>query len=375
MEGSSSHAHGHEPAHHAQPHAHPAHDAAAHATHPKEAREGARKMREQRPAGQAQAPLSREERRTVAILALALVAALAAVPVLSAMTLSPTGNVLLGLSPLLLTILLCLVAVSSHYKPFVLWIVLALTHLVGVGALTFANLSLPSKINVPQAVSVSLLLSAIVVFVAWVSEGNQGRRAPAGSVKAQMPAAEFSVESLPQFVRSLEDKAKALNFSIGRVYRSSNGGSAAMRERLRIPREWYNEFESASEHERAQRAKAVVRKIYDRLLQYVHREKDVFSEHELAGLSNIVRSPHGDSTVLEVLAANDSDPVQTYYVAAVEFCEQVLTGLERQRGEWRGEPASDREPQERHDRPPRPGDDDEDSIYDLPSMQTANSGG
>ena len=43
-------------------------------------------------------------------------------------------------------------------------------------------------------------------------------------------------------IRGIEDKCKAINFVIGRVYSAKRGGSKEIREMIGIPKELYNEF-------------------------------------------------------------------------------------------------------------------------------------
>jgi hypothetical protein len=268
-----------------------------------------------------------EERRTTFILTLSLVAAVILIPIIAATSESPLLNVFLGLLPLFATIVLDMIAVRQHFKLVTLWVILVTTHLLGLAVLYFINFLLIVPVNVPSAVSASLLLGLIVTALCVLAQGRSG----ASARSTPRPVA-FRPERIHEYVHSIEDKAKALNFAVGRVYRTSNGGTMKMRERLRIPSEWYNEFNEVKDaelKEKLERAKIVVRKIRDRLTIYKMKEKEVFSQAELDGLRHIARHKDGDDTILTVLKTNDSDPVENYYNAAVDFCDRILDELEK----------------------------------------------
>jgi hypothetical protein len=142
----------------------------------------------------------------------------------------------------------------------------------------------------------------------------------------------FKEEKLSEYVHSIEDKCKALNFVIGRVYRNSNGTTPKVRERLRIPSDWYNDFhgiKAEDMHAQKDKAKVLVRKIRDRLSLHAMKEKDVFSPQELASFKHLVRHKDGEDAVIDVLKTNDRDPVEHYYVSAVDFCDRILHELEK----------------------------------------------
>jgi hypothetical protein len=283
---------------------------------------------ETEPLGRAHQP-STEERHLSRILSIAIVAAILIVPIIAAISYSPVLNVLLGLSPLLVTLVLDIIATHQHYKPITFWIVLAVVHALGLAVLYLINLLLAVKMNVPAAVSVSLILGALVTAFCWLSD-------PAEIKKDLKPRKQhivaFKPEKLQEYVQSIEDKIKAMNFAIGRVYRASNGATPKMRERLRVPSEWYNDFHAIKPEdleEQKDKAKVLVRKIRDKLSTYSMKEKDVFSGQELALLKHLARHKDGEDTVLHVLKTNDRDPVEHYYVSAVEFCDRILEELER----------------------------------------------
>lgn len=277
-------------------------------------------------------PVDPSERRTSRILTISLVVALLLIPYISAISESPMLNVLLGLSPLIVTIILDIIATQHHFKPITFWITLVVVHALSLAVLWLINILLPVKMNVPSAVATSLILGVLVTALCWLSNPRQAINDAMPKRKEQ--AVQFKPEKLSEYVQSIEDKCKGLNFTIGRVYRNSNGGTPHMRERLRIPSEWYNDFHSIKAEDMAEqqeKAKVLIHKIRDRLKVLAMKEKEVFSHPEAANLKHIMRHKEGEDRIIDVLKANDRDPVDHYYVSAVEFCDRILEELEKLR--------------------------------------------
>ncbi|HLP80308.1 MAG TPA: hypothetical protein VK158_06740 [Acidobacteriota bacterium] len=135
---------------------------------------------------------------------------------------------------------------------------------------------------------------------------------------------EVSSQNFSTRLRSIEDKCKAINFVIGRVYSDKNGGNAQMREQLNINRELYNSFSQMTSDitsENAAKISAVIKKINDKLLALEQPESTYVSAKK------VKRS--GEDTVLEVLSKNDDDPVLDYFVEAKEICTKMLEYLGR----------------------------------------------
>jgi hypothetical protein len=239
---------------------------------------------------------------------------------------SPFVNVFLGFSPLIITLIIDIMATANHYKSTTYWIALIVVHMLAFAVLYLLGLLLPTPLNVPHAVSVSALISLIITAVLTIVS-----RQPIVETKTTH-VVQFAPDKIQEYVQSIEDKVKAINFVIGRVYRSSNGGTMKMRERLRIPSEWYNEFHLLKDEElteKLENATVLVRKIRDRLAVYAMKESEVFSEAEIANLKHLARRKDGEDTIINVLKTNDRDPVDHYYMSAVEFCDRIIEELER----------------------------------------------
>ncbi len=136
-------------------------------------------------------------------------------------------------------------------------------------------------------------------------------------------------EDILQVIHGVEDKAKALNFVIGRVYSVYHGGTDKLRNRVRIDKTWYAEFnEIDAKDSGRRRAQAIVLlgKIKDRLELLKKSEKDIFGD-DASKLRNIKRSADGRDRVIDVLVRNDKDPVQQYYDGALSFCTDAIKKL------------------------------------------------
>ncbi|HII71863.1 TPA: hypothetical protein HA265_03860, partial [Candidatus Woesearchaeota archaeon] len=128
-------------------------------------------------------------------------------------------------------------------------------------------------------------------------------------------------------LRSIEDKCKALNFVIGRVYADKRGGSPEIREKIHIPREMYNEFSEIIQHpKKAEAAKLmkVLRLILAKLEQMELEEGSVFKPKK----GRIPLERQKGDPVLAVLARNDNDPVIDYHAEAKLICQKLISIME-----------------------------------------------
>lgn len=132
-------------------------------------------------------------------------------------------------------------------------------------------------------------------------------------------------ENFTANLRGVEDKCKAINFVIGRVYSGHKGGSNEIRGSIRIDKELYNSFSEITKEfkeEDSGKLLKLLEKLYGRLVQLESAEKDVI---DLKGrVLNLVRNGDGKDKVIDVLAKNDKDPVKDYYSEAKEVCEKLI---------------------------------------------------
>jgi len=129
-------------------------------------------------------------------------------------------------------------------------------------------------------------------------------------------------------LRSIEDKCKAINFVIGRVYSDKKGASESVRERLRISSDLYNSFSEITadfKSEDAHKLSIVLKNIHHKLLDLELPENRVIK----IGIAQLPvdRDPLGSYRVIDVLKRNDKDPVEDYHNEAKEVCSKLLVFL------------------------------------------------
>ncbi len=231
-----------------------------------------------------------------------------------------------GFTPTIVCVILFVALLDGNYKDVLFW----LTPL-GVGLLFLAigpwlNALLNNQLDVPVLTAINLIVSYLILFVGQVLEYLSLRRSEAVVLRGPE---DFSPEKLDQYIHTIEDKCKAINFVIGRVYRESRGGSKSLREKIKIPSEWYNEFNMISAKELKEKkefALLLLQKIEAQLKLLLMPEKDVFTPEEVKRLS-VAHDENGYDRIIDVLAVNDRDPVEDYLLGALEFCRNVSEGL------------------------------------------------
>jgi hypothetical protein len=127
-------------------------------------------------------------------------------------------------------------------------------------------------------------------------------------------------------LRGIEDKCKAINFVIGRVYSDRKGGSPTLREKLAINRELYNKFSEMSanfDDKYAINMLNILERIYHQLLLLEQPENSVIKLHSRPELP-VQRDNHGNDKILDVLAKNDKDPIMDYHNEAKEVAEKLI---------------------------------------------------
>jgi transcription antitermination factor NusA-like protein len=240
--------------------------------------------------------------------------------------------VMIGFSPTILTVIISLLIheQAKHHK-HVLWIV-PLLIMAGFFALKDSPLFIDMDIEVLTAVN--FLLSMIYVILAFAVYGKEEEEAVIEAVEDFLVtpiSEEKSEKELTDYINSIEDKSKALNFAIGRVYSQFHGGSKKLREKIQIPSDWYNEFSLVGI------AKGKIDK--EKLLQLITKfelqlksleksEYEVFND-EVNKLKNLIREPHGKDKIIDVLDYNEKDPVRSYYEGAMEFCQRIREEIDK----------------------------------------------
>ncbi len=135
-------------------------------------------------------------------------------------------------------------------------------------------------------------------------------------------------EKFQKTIRSVEDKCKAINFVVGRVYSDKNGGDKDVRDFLRIDRELYNTFSEIANDFNDKQAKEVyniLNEICKKLSFYELTEKDIFS-------NKLIHSNKMNEKIIEILSRLDKDPVRDYYTETQTICKDLINYLKSNYG-------------------------------------------
>ena len=179
-----------------------------------------------------------------------------------------------------------------------------------VGALIF--------INVIYSLVYLILFFLLIKFVGFTPDKSKPQAKPVSQNK-----------SITEVIASIEDKSKAINFVIGRVYSKYHGGSADLRKKIRIDSEIYNEFSHNFESFSGDDSKILelVVRIRGSILRLKNTEKYMFGSSH-SSLKNLLRSPDGSDKIIDVLSKNDKDPVMSYFKGAVEILDELSNNLQ-----------------------------------------------
>ncbi|NOZ81472.1 MAG: hypothetical protein GXP63_07455 [DPANN group archaeon] len=267
--------------------------------------------------------------------------------------------ILVAFFPTLITLSLAILVMEKQGEHFLsyLWIVGILFIVLFYFLMDTTNNPLATQLELGEVAALNFILTAMLLLI-FNTTMLRSRRyiKKMESIRAehdtllkenrdlhlQTKTMEGRLLSLEEYAHAIEDKCKAINFVIGRVYKDKHGGSPEMRNRIKIDPLWYNQFSTVKSFN-APEDKEVLRDIITRIQETLHligqTENKVFgpSADRLRGLE---RDPSGRERVIEVLAKNDKDPVKTYFESAKTFCRNALAELEaspkRQETSWPG---------------------------------------
>jgi len=166
-------------------------------------------------------------------------------------------------------------------------------------------------------------------------EAKPGKEHPKTIVEKEVIVKEVPKEvhheppkDIKSYIQSIEDKAKALNFAIGRVYSKKHGAKPELRKSLQVDREWYNQVSDMEANPAELRI--LIQKIIVKLQSLTKTEAELLGGSHNS-LKNIERSSAGMDRVIDVVIRNDKDPVQAYYEGAIDFCNKLLQELNHAR--------------------------------------------
>lgn len=254
--------------------------------------------------------------------------------------------ILVGFLPTLIIISLAVLLMEKHgehYLPY-LWLVLIFIIVLFYFILEGASNPIADELDLGEVSALNFFVSAVFLLIlntTWIRSRKYHRQLRRinqaddaileenAELHAKAHATESRLLSLEEYVHSIEDKCKAINFVVGRVYKDRNGGSAKMRNLVKIDPAWYNEFstiKSFRSPEDQEILKELIGNIQIRLSLMGKTENRVFG-NLAEGLKGLKRDVSGRDRVIEVLANNDKDPIKTYYESALTFCRNVLVEL------------------------------------------------
>ena len=263
-------------------------------------------------------------------------------------------NVFVGFLPTMIAIVASVAIfdmIDGNKKPLLLAVPLVLCGLFYILGTTGTHVVF-TKIDVPNITALNFIISFLFIIVSLflgevehrVFEEQEeqeldeeledvdeklGVDSPQDEFKMDHGLREADQKDIDEYIQSIEDKAKALNSVIGRVYAKRRGGTEEVRDAVRIPKEWYNEFAQLENLDPATKVKKVrhlVNLVYERLMLWGQPENVVFGyRHKY--LKSLNRDPEGNTPIVDVLATNDRDPVEVYYKSAIDFCEKILAEL------------------------------------------------
>lgn len=231
---------------------------------------------------------------------------------------APGISILAGFFPSLLSIIFFISVVETGRHEKYLWsmpLILAIAFVV-LGA---ANISVFGSMEIYKLALMNVVISYIALILITYPEAYK---------KAEHEENPKEIKAIEHHFSSIEDKCKALNFVIGRVYRSSNGGTTKMRDEIRVSNELYNEFDRAVKEGTKEEQISALDKVGKALLSMQKTEKEMFGEAAVKHLKNLLRNDTGSSRIIDVLAKNDNDPVMLYYNGALEAYREIRRQIE-----------------------------------------------
>ena len=259
---------------------------------------------------------------------------------LSIITNSDPFATLVGLSPVLLTIIVTYILVDKYHVESGFLMVFPLIFsgvlfMLGLGnvlggidyrPLTSVNIVFGLLFEIAIITHYSILRRKRKIKIKHVKEKKKEKK----KLEEKLVIKLDNEEGLKAFVSSIEDKSKAINAAIGRVYSVRHGGTEPLRKKIKIDATHYNEFSELKNEEpdlRKGTAVALLKKIKERLEVLQRPEKEVLDNDDMASLLNLKRNFNGKDKVIDVLVNNDKDPVKAYYDGALEFCNDALKQL------------------------------------------------
>lgn len=251
---------------------------------------------------------------------------------------SPLLFVVIGFLPSLITIVLSLILYeeSFHHK-LTLWFL----PLIMAASFFFIGTNykyMDYNMDVATLTSINIIFSLLylIIFFSLLKATKPTKKLTKKQTKEKPITEEPKIKIEPpevniqEYIASIEEKSKALNFAIGRTYNKYHGGSLSLRQQINLKAEWYNELSQALQNEESTdklRLFMIIENIEKHLENLKKPEKEIFTQKQLDSLKNLDRDINGNDAILDVLMKNDADPVELYYKGMQEFCETLRKEL------------------------------------------------
>ena len=135
-------------------------------------------------------------------------------------------------------------------------------------------------------------------------------------------ALEVTKQNFAVNLRSIEDKCKALNFTIGRVYSTKKGGNEKIRGKLKIDKALYNKFSEITSNFDATYARNLLELLEKLWIQFKTLEMT-----EKEAINKSIHAQNGEERVIDILEYKDKDPAHEYFFEAKEVCDRIMAYL------------------------------------------------
>ena len=241
---------------------------------------------------------------------------------------SPILFVMIGFLPSLITIIFSIIYYeeSFHHKLTIWFIPLILAASFFVVGTNYEYMNHNMDVGTLTSVNIVFSLIYLAIFFSLI-QITKPKRKPLTEKKIKIEKPEVDIQ---EYIASIEEKSKALNFAIGRTYNKYHGGTLELRKKINLKPEWYNELSEALQNEENAdklRLFMIIENIEKHLENLKKSEKEIFTETQLENLKNLDRDKQGKDKILDVLMKNDADPVELYYKGMQEFCETIRREL------------------------------------------------
>ncbi|MFT4250103.1 MAG: hypothetical protein ACMXYD_01945 [Candidatus Woesearchaeota archaeon] len=170
--------------------------------------------------------------------------------------------------------------------------------------------------DVLAVMSLNLLLSGIFLLLLQQSYAHHEQEVVLGVVTETKP----EQRDLASLFIDIQERAKRINIAVGRTYSVYKEASPAMRNKIKIPNQLYNELRADKKTPFLQ---AHLEQIAARLALLQEQEQEVFTPAEYKRLNRKKSFP-----VLEVLADNEGEGILQVHASAVAYVQTAINHLE-----------------------------------------------